>query len=122
MAQLSEDCFAFGGALLGVDAALDLIRERIAPVVSKEEASLAEACGRILARDLVAAIDVPPHPNSAVDGYAVAHADLLPDCDTVLPVTGRAARAENSIVSKPPVPVVAGIECAAPAGPRMTNR
>ena len=91
MAQLSEDCFAFGGALLGVDAALELIRERIAPVVSEEEAPLAEACGRILARDLVAAIDVPPHPNSAVDGYAVVHADLLPDRDTVLPVTGRAA-------------------------------
>ena len=91
MAQLSEDCFAFGGALLGVDAALDLIRERITPVVSEEEAPLAEACGRILARDLVAGIDVPPHPNSAVDGYAVTHADLLPDQDTVLPVTGRAA-------------------------------
>jgi molybdopterin molybdotransferase len=91
MAQLSEDCFAFGGVLLGVDAALALIQERIAPVVSEEEAPLAEACGRILARDLVAAVDVPPHPNSAVDGYAVAHADLLPDRDTVLPVNGRAA-------------------------------
>jgi molybdopterin molybdotransferase len=91
MAQLSEDCFAFGGALLGVDAALDLIRERIAPVVSEEEAPLAEAGGRVLARDLVATIDVPPHANSAVDGYAVAHADLLPDRDTVLPVAGRAA-------------------------------
>jgi len=91
MAQLSDDCFAFGGALLGVDAALDLIQERITPVVSKEEVPLAEAGGRILARDLVAAIDVPPHPNSAVDGYAVAHADLLPGRDTVLPVTGRAA-------------------------------
>ena len=44
MAQLSEDCFAFGGALLGVDAALGLIRERITPVVSEEEAPLAEAC------------------------------------------------------------------------------
>ena len=91
MAQLSDDCFAFGGKLLGVDAALALIAERVTPVVSEEEAPLAEACGRVLARDLVAAIDVPPHANSAVDGYAVAHADLLPDCDTVLPVTGRAA-------------------------------
>ena len=52
MAQLSEDCFAFRGTLLGVDAALDLIRERITPVVSEEEAPLAEACGRVLARDL----------------------------------------------------------------------
>src|SRR5437868_1321204 len=91
MAQLSDDCFAFGGKLLGVDAALALIAERVTPVVSEEEAPLAEACGRVLARDLVAAIDVPPHANSAVDGYAVAHADLLPDRDTVLPVTGRAA-------------------------------
>ncbi|HYU13412.1 MAG TPA: molybdopterin molybdotransferase MoeA, partial [Stellaceae bacterium] len=91
MAQLSEDCFAFGGALLGVDAALALIDERVTPVVGEEIVLLGEACGRILARDLVAQIDVPPHANSAVDGYAVAHADLLPDRDTVLPVGGRAA-------------------------------
>ena len=91
MAQLSEDCFAFGGQLLGVDAALALIQQRVQPVISEEVAPLAEACGHVLAHDLVAAIDVPPHANSAVDGYAVAHADLLPDQDTVLPVTGRAA-------------------------------
>ena len=29
MAQLSEDCFAFGGVLLGVDAAIALIQERV---------------------------------------------------------------------------------------------
>ena len=91
MAQLSDDCFAFGGQLLGVDAALALVRERVTPVVSEEEVPLAEASGRVLARDLVATIDVPPHANSAVDGYALAHADLLPDAETVLPITGRAA-------------------------------
>ena len=91
MAQLSDDCFAFGGALLGVDAALALIEQRVTPVVEDETAPLAVAAGRVLARDLVAAIDVPPHANSAVDGYAIAHADLLPDRETVLPVTGRAA-------------------------------
>jgi molybdopterin molybdotransferase len=91
MAQLSDDCFAFGGELLGVDAALALIAERIVPVVEVESAPLAAASGRILAQDLVAAIDVPPHANSAVDGYALAYADLLPDRDTVLPVGGRAA-------------------------------
>src|SRR6185436_3450819 len=31
------------------------------------------------------------HANSAVDGFALAHADLLPDRETVLPVGGRAA-------------------------------
>jgi len=91
MAQLSDDCFAFGGTLLGVDAALALIAERVTPVVGEESVPLAEAAGRVLAHDLVAEMDVPPHANSAVDGYAIVHADLLPDRDTVLPVTGRAA-------------------------------
>ncbi len=91
MAQLSDDCFAFGGTLLGVDAALALIAERVIPVVGEEIVPLAEASGRILAHDLVAGMDLPPHANSAVDGYAIAHADLLPGGDTVLPVTGRAA-------------------------------
>ena len=71
MAQLSDDCFAFGGALLGVDAALALIAERIAPVVDEEGVPLSQAAGRILARDIVAQIDVPPHANSAVDGIVV---------------------------------------------------
>jgi molybdopterin molybdotransferase len=91
MAQLSDDCFAFGGTLLSVDAALALVAERVTPVVGEESVKLADAAGRILAHDLIAAINVPPHANSAVDGYALAHADLLPDRDTVLPVTGRAA-------------------------------
>src|ERR1700690_1141553 len=91
MAQLSDDCFAFGGTLLGVDAALALVAERVHPVVGTETIKLAEAAGRILAQDLVAGMNVPPHANSAVDGYAIVHADLAPDRDTVLPVTGRAA-------------------------------
>lgn len=91
MAQLSDDCFAFGGTLLSVDAALSLIAERVVAVVGEETVPLAEASERILAHDLVAAMDLPPHANSAVDGYAVAHADLSPTSDTVLPVTGRAA-------------------------------
>src|SRR3984957_2876223 len=91
MAQLSDDCFAFGGTLLSVDAALTLIAERVTPVVGEESVPLGAAHGRILVRDLVAQMDVPPHANSAVDGYAIAHADLLTDRDTVLPVMGRAA-------------------------------
>ena len=91
MAQLSDDCFAFGGTLLGVDAALALIEARIVPVVEAESVPLAAAAGRVLARDLVAGIDVPPHANSAVDGFALIHADLSPDRETILPVTGRAA-------------------------------
>ena len=51
MAQLSDDCFAFGGPLLGVDAALALIAERVTPVVEEEVVPLGEAAGRILDRE-----------------------------------------------------------------------
>src|SRR5207245_3991970 len=44
-----------------------------------------------LARDVVATMNLPPHANSAVDGYAFAHADLTPDRETVLSISGRAA-------------------------------
>jgi molybdopterin molybdotransferase len=91
MAQLSDDCFAFGGALLSVDAALGRIEERVTAVVETETAPLGGACGRILARDVVATMNLPPHANSAVDGYAFAHADLASGRETVLPVCGRAA-------------------------------
>jgi molybdopterin molybdotransferase len=91
MAQLSDDCFAFGDALLSVDEALARIEERVTAVVETERRPLCDACGRILAGDVVAAINLPPYANSAVDGYAFAHSDLVPGQETVLPVFGRAA-------------------------------
>ena len=91
MAQLSDDCFAFGGDLLTVASALAQIQARVAPIVETEMVPLQAAAGRILAHDIIAAMNLPPHDNSAVDGYAVAHADLTTDRDTLMPVTGRAA-------------------------------
>ena len=40
MAQLTDDCFAFGGELMPVDAALALIAERITPVAGVEMVKL----------------------------------------------------------------------------------
>lgn len=41
-----------------------------------ERVSLAEALGRVLARDVVAPADVPPWANASMDGYAVRAADV----------------------------------------------
>ena len=85
MAQLSDDCFAFGGALLSVEAAQALIAERVPPLPAGEESvPLAAARGRVLARDLVAPLPLPPFHNSAVDGFAFRHADLVPGEATAL--------------------------------------
>ncbi|MDH3235181.1 MAG: molybdopterin molybdotransferase MoeA [Alphaproteobacteria bacterium] len=91
MAQLSDDCFAFGGELITTAAALADLEARIETVAEIETAALPAALGRILAEDIVAARDVPPNPNSAVDGYAVYFDDLDEGKPTVLPVVGRAA-------------------------------
>ncbi len=89
MAQLSDDCFAFGGPMMSVDEAVALIASRIAPVGANETVPIMQADGRILAHDLVSPIALPPFTNSAVDGYAVKHAQLLANDATRLGVYGR---------------------------------
>ena len=89
MAQLSDDCFAFGGPLMAVDQAVAIIAARVTAVQEIETVALAEADGRILARDIPAPLPLPPFTNSAVDGYAVGRADLPLDAERAFPVTGR---------------------------------
>ena len=88
MAQLTDDCFAFGGPLLSIENVERLIAERVTPVAETETVALHAARGRVLARDVVAPIDLPPFDNSAVDGYAVRHADLGSD-ETTLRIVDR---------------------------------
>lgn len=91
MAQLSDDCFAFGGDLTPVDTALERLSEVLVAVTEPESISLSDALGRVLAEDIVAPENVPPHDNSAVDGYAVYFDDLSNTGETTLPIVGRAA-------------------------------
>lgn len=91
MAQLSNDCFAFGGQLMSAADALARLAERLTVVAEPEDVALKDACGRILAEDVVAQRSVPPHDNAAVDGYAVFYEDLKGDAETRLEVAGRAA-------------------------------
>lgn len=75
-------------ALAGHDAAADLSVEAVhaflsqltatAVVTQRESISLFDALGRVLAEDIVSPVSVPPHDNSAMDGYAFDGA-VLPD-------------------------------------------
>jgi molybdopterin molybdotransferase len=89
MAQLTDDCFAFSGPLLAVDEVERIIRQRVTPVADVETVPLHAADGRVVARDVVAPIDLPHFGNSAVDGYAVRHADLRAKDETRLAVVER---------------------------------
>jgi molybdopterin molybdotransferase len=91
MAQLSDDCFAFGGPLMSVDEAVGLIASRVSAVSETETVALVEADGRILARDITAPLPLPPFTNSAVDGYALPGSELPRDKERAFPVSGRVA-------------------------------
>src|SRR6185503_2179793 len=99
MVQLSDDCFAVGSALMTVEEAIALIAERLPVVAGIETVPLMRADRRIAAEDCIARSDLPPFANSAVDGYAVRHADLAPEGETVLSVTGRLVAGTTEIVS-----------------------
>jgi len=89
MAQLTDDCFAFSGPLLPVEEVERIIRERVTPVAEIETVPLHAASGRVIAHEVVAPMDLPPFDNSAVDGYAVRHADLEASAETRLAVVER---------------------------------
>lgn len=65
-------------SLMPLEEALEalLAQAQDAPIREVESVSLDEAGGRILARPLLATLDLPPWPNSAMDGYAVRAADV----------------------------------------------
>ena len=111
MAQLTDDCFAFSGPLLSLEAMEKLIGERITPVAESERVALRDARSRIAAADVTAPVDLPPFDNSAVDGYAVRHADLDPAGETTLTVAGRiaaGARADSTLKSGQAIRIFTG--------------
>ncbi|MGE5149011.1 MAG: gephyrin-like molybdotransferase Glp [Rhodospirillaceae bacterium] len=61
---------------LHVAKAREAMRACIAPLAETEMVSVRDSLGRVLAEEIVPAIDVPAHDNSAMDGYAVRFADL----------------------------------------------
>lgn len=75
---------------LRVDTAREAIRACLEPLRESERVGTREALGRVLAEDIVPAINVPAHDNSAMDGWALRGADLQPDRDVTLNEVGTA--------------------------------
>jgi molybdopterin molybdotransferase len=61
--------------MITVEQALETILGQVR-VLGTERVDILGARGRVLAQDIVSGLDVPPLDNSAMDGYAVRHADV----------------------------------------------
>ncbi len=73
-----------------VAKAREVIARFLTPVTAMERLHVRSALGRVLAEDVISPLDVPAHDNSAMDGYAVRHADLKSDGEITLKVAGTA--------------------------------
>lgn len=76
--------------LRSLDDALADLLGRIQPLAGVDHVATFDADGRVLAQDLVSALQVPPQDNSSMDGYAVRRSEI-PDEGVVLPVSQRIA-------------------------------
>lgn len=76
------DCYDYDPALLTVEQAQSRIMALSTPITQTQRLPIMEALGRVLAEPVISPINVPPHRNSAMDGYAVRSEDL-PDTDQV---------------------------------------
>ncbi|QNK66878.1 gephyrin-like molybdotransferase Glp [Variovorax sp. PAMC26660] len=81
IADIAAALSGYDAADLSVDAVHAFLSELTASAVvtQRENVPLFEALGRVLAEDIVSPISVPPHDNSAMDGYAFDGAVLPQD-------------------------------------------
>ena len=88
--QIASCISGYDPNALPVAQAQAFIAQLVPKVQAVESLALRSALGRVLARDVISAIDVPAHDNSAMDGYALRSSELRPDADTLISVAGTA--------------------------------
>jgi molybdopterin molybdotransferase len=90
LAQIGAELQGYDPQALSADDVLVFLSKLVAPVTDAVELPLFEALGRVLASDVVSPFDVPPHDNSAMDGYAFAGTELESGAEIALDVVGTA--------------------------------
>ena len=76
IAEIAAQLQGYDPQALTADGVGEFLSRLVAPVAETESVGVLDALGRVLANDLVSPISVPPHDNSAMDGYAFDGAQL----------------------------------------------
>jgi len=88
--QIASELAGYDPQALSADMVNDFLAKLVEPVTQIEESDIFNALGRVLAADIISPISVPPHDNSAMDGYAFAGAQLAASAPLSLKVIGTA--------------------------------
>ncbi len=90
IAQIAAELQGYDPQALSAADVNAFLERLVDPVTATEELPIFDALGRVLAQDVVSPISVPPHDNSAMDGYAFAGAQLVAGQPLTLRVVGTA--------------------------------
>ena len=74
--QNPTDCFDPRTGLVPIAEAEKQVLEHVVPIKTTQVVSLPEALGRVLTHPATSPINVPPHANAAMDGFALAGSAL----------------------------------------------
>ena len=95
MTQLSNDCFKYSKKRISLEKAVSILEKRIKCIKKTQKIKLDQSLGRILSKDIISKLNVPPFDNTAVDGYAFKYSDLNKNKETKLKLSGRIAAGQN---------------------------
>jgi molybdopterin molybdotransferase len=90
LADIAAQLQGYDPKALSADAVNEFLGHLVEPVRDAEDVTVFDALGRVLAQDIVSPISVPPHDNSAMDGFAFDGQVLAAGGTVVLEVVGTA--------------------------------
>lgn len=82
LAEIGDKLSGYDPQALSADAVLAFLEKMVPPLNGTEDVAIFEALDRVLAHDVISPISVPPHDNSAMDGYAF-NGQSLPGMQTL---------------------------------------
>ncbi|MDP1967953.1 MAG: molybdopterin-binding protein [Burkholderiaceae bacterium] len=90
LAQIATELQGYDPQALSAQSVNDFLDKLVDAVADTESIALFDALGRVLSADVVSPVSVPPHDNSAMDGFAFDGALLRDDAPLTLQVAGTA--------------------------------
>ena len=88
--QNPTDCFDPRTGLVPIAEAEKQVLEHVVPIKTTQVVSLPEALGRVLTHPATSPINVPPHANAAMDGFALAGSALPAEGSSNFQIVGEA--------------------------------
>lgn len=88
--QIAAELQGYDPQAISAERVNDFLARLVEPVTATEELDVFNALGRVLAQDVVSPISVPPHDNSAMDGFVFDSTQLRPGEPLTLSVVGTA--------------------------------